>query len=514
MRTQMIGAWVVLALIVGLAGAFSDRAVAQTPTVIVIAQTQDMQTGDPHKTAVSHTYNVLSNIYDTLIARDAQYRLKPGLAVSWQRVEPTTWEFKLRRGVKFHNGEPFDARSVKFSIERALDPRTRWVGAGSFRPIKSVVVVDDFTVRILTDRPWPLLPRYMPFFGPRIVPPQYIEKFGDDVFARQPVGTGPYRLVTWARDDRVELAANGNYWGGEPRIGRVIIRTIPSESSRLAELLAGSVDLINLVSPEVFDAIRQSPRNKLVASPSAGIYFMALNLVNLPRDKPLADKRVRQAINLAIDRKAIIDGVMRGGVSPLATFCVGFSFGCDTAIPPFPFDPQRARVLLREAGHAAGFDFAISTTDGGYPQDRNITLAVADQLSKIGIRARVVVSEYSGQIQSVIDRKLREDAWFTRFTDYTGAAGGIPYRAFHPIGGYSLWVPGIPEVIDLMEKSELAVDEASIKEFLHRLQLAFKDEAPLIPLLTSPNVYGMKRDLEFTPRPDYLLTMFDAVWVR
>jgi ABC-type transport system substrate-binding protein len=126
----------------------------------------------------------------------------------------------------------------------------------------------------------------------------------------------------------------------------------------------------------------------------------------------------------------------------------------------------------------------------------------------------VVVSEYGGQIRSVIDRKLKEDAWFTRFTDYTGAAGGIPFRAFHPSGGYSLWIPGNPDVIDLMEKSEQAVDEAAMRDFLHRLQLAFKEEAPLIPLFTSPNAYGMKRDFEFVPRPDYLLPMFDATWNR
>jgi peptide/nickel transport system substrate-binding protein len=513
MNTRVLCAVVALCATLGLSVRYAGEAVAESPGVTV-AQTQDMETGDPQKTAVSHTYNVLSNIYDTLISRDAQYQLKPGLAVSWRQVEPATWEFKLRRGVKFHDGEPFDARAVKFSVDRALDPKTKWVGAGSFRPVKSVIVVDDYTVRIITDRPWPLLPRYMPFFGPWIVPPQYIEKYGEDAFARRPVGTGPYRLVSWARDDRVELAANPSYWAGPPRISRVIFRTIPSEPSRLAELLAGSVDLINLVSPEVYDAIRRSPRNKLVASPSAGIYFVPFNLVNIPRERPLADKRVRQAINFAIDRKAIINGVMHGGVFPLATFCIGFSLGCDTSIAPFSYDPQKARSLLREAGYANGVDFTISTTDGGYPEDRNISLAVADQLNKVGIRTRVMVDEYSGQIRSVIDRKLKEDSWFTRFTDYTGAAGGIAFRAFHPRGGYSLWIPGNPEIIDLMEKAELAVDEATIKDVLHRLQLAFKDEAPLIPLFTSPNVYGMKQELDFAPRPDYLLTMFDASWRR
>ena len=172
-----------------------------------------MLTGDPQKVVSTLTYNVLGNIYDGLIDRDRTLRLQPGLAVSWTMVAPTVWEFKLRRGVKFHDGEPFNAAAVKFTIGRALDPKTRWPGAGLLRGIKSVDVVDDLTVRMTTAQPWPLLPSYLAYYG-MMLPPQYVAQNGEDALAKHPVGTGPYRFVSWAKDDHVELEANPDVLGG------------------------------------------------------------------------------------------------------------------------------------------------------------------------------------------------------------------------------------------------------------------------------------------------------------
>src|SRR5262245_22493723 len=188
---------------------FSDAvpiAHAQVPDTLVVAQGVDMKTGDPHKTTLTHAVNVLVNLYDTLISRDANLALKPGLALSWRSVDPTTWEFKLRQGVKFHNGEPFNAQAVKYSFERMQDPKTKWPGTASIRLIKSVTVVDDSTVRFTTERPWPLLPRYLGYYG-MIVPPKLTES-SEDALVRHPVGTGAYKFVRWVKDDRVELEAS------------------------------------------------------------------------------------------------------------------------------------------------------------------------------------------------------------------------------------------------------------------------------------------------------------------
>jgi peptide/nickel transport system substrate-binding protein len=503
---------IIVALCVAvLSVAAPGLAPAQAPDSLVVAQGVDMQTGDPHKTTLTHAVNVLSNIYDTLIWRDASLALKPGLALSWRAVDPTTWEFKLRQGVKFHNGEPFNAQAVKFSFERMLDPKTKWPGAGALRLIKGVTVVDDATVRFTTERPWPLLPRFLGYYG-TIVPPGLLAQKGDDALVRHPVGTGPYRFAHWVKDDRVELEANPDFWGGKPKIGRVTFRAIPSESSRLAELLAGSVHLINLVPPELFKPIQDSSRAKLVEGRSLSVYFVIYNLVNIAKDRPLADRRVRQALNYAIDRQAILKSIMHGVGQSVATACTEVMLGCDPSVPPFPYDPERARALLREAGYPNGFDFSITTTSGAYPGDRDIALAVVDQLNRVGVRARANVTEYGVQLRTVQARQLAEDGWFTRFTDFFGLSTIIPFRAFYSKGEWSLWRPGHQAFDQLIESANVAGDEAQIRDISRRVQMLYKEEAPAITLFTAPNVYGMHPDLEWTPRPDLLLTMFDAGW--
>ena len=485
---------------------------AQTPDTLVVAQGVDMQTGDPHKTTLTHAVNVLVNLYDTLVSRDANLALRPGLALSWRSVDPTTWEFKLRQGVKFHNGEPFNAQAVKYSFERMQDPKTKWPGAASIRLIKSVTVVDDSTVRFATERPWPLLPRYLGYYG-MIVPPKLTES-SEDALVRHPVGTGAYKFVRWVKDDRVELEANPDYWAGKPRIGRVTFRAIPNESARLAELLAGSVHLINTVPPELFKPIQDSPKAKLVEGKSLSVYYVIYNLVNIAKERPLTDKRVRQALNYAIDRQAILASIMHNVGKPVATVCTDVMLGCDASITPFPYDPERAKALLREAGYPNGFDFTISTTSGAYPGDRDVTLAIADQLNKVGVRARANVTEYGVQLKTVQARQLTEDGWFTRFTDFFGVSTIIPFRAFYSPGEWSLWRPGNKEFDQLIEAANTAADEAQIRDISRKVQMLFKDEAPAIALFTAPNVYGMSPDLDWTPRADLVLPMFDAAWKK
>ena len=486
---------------------------AQTSRTLVVAQSADIATGDPAKNTGLATIAVLANIYDTLVHRDAALNLKPGLALSWQAVDPTTWEFTLRKGVKFHDGEPFNADAVKFSFDRMLDPKTRWPGAGSLQLIKAVTVVDDGTVRFTTSQPWPDMPRFLGYYG-MIVPPGYLKQNGEDALVRHAVGTGPYRFVRWVQDDRVEVEANPDYWGGRPKIGRVVFRVIPTDAPRVAELLAGSVQLANLLPPDLFSPLQISSKTKLVIGKSLSVFFVIYNLVNISKDKPLADPRVRQALNYAVDRQAILASVMHSVGTPVATFCSEVMVACDASISPFPYNPDRARALLREAGYPNGFDFTISGTSGTYPGDRDIGLAVADQLSRVGVRTKVNITEIGVQLRAVLDRKLPEDGWFTRFTDFFGISTIIPLRAFYSPGEWSQWRPGYAPFNQLVEAAQAAPDEAKLRDISKRLQVMYKDQVPAITLFTAPNANGMSRDLEWTPRPDLELTMFDASWRR
>jgi peptide/nickel transport system substrate-binding protein len=515
---MIVGSWrkivaVCTGVMLVLAAGSGAATQAQTSRTLVVAQSADMVTGDPAKNTGLATIAVLANIYDTLVRRDAALSLKPGLALSWRPVDATTWEFKLRKGVKFHDGEPFNADVVKFSFDRMLDPKTHWPGAGSLQLIKAVTVVDEGTVRFTTSQPWPDMPRFLGYYG-MIVPPGYLKQNGEDALIRHAVGTGPYRFVRWVKDDRVELEANPDYWGGRPKISRVVFRVIPTDAPRVAEMLAGSVQLANLMPPELFSPLQISSKTKLVIGKSLSVFFVIYNLVNIAKDKPLADPRVRQALNYAVNRQAILASVMHNVGAPVATFCSEVMEACDASIPPFPYNPDRARALLREAGYPNGFDFTISGTSGIYPGDRDIVLAVADQLNRVGVRTKVNTTEIGVQLKAVLDRKLPEDGWFTRFTDFFGISTIIPLRAFYSPGEWSQWRPGYAPFNQLVEAAQAAPDETKLRDVSKRLQLMYVDQVPAITLFTAPNANGISRDLEWTPRPDLELNMFDASWSR
>jgi peptide/nickel transport system substrate-binding protein len=185
---------------------------------------------------------------------------------------------------------------------------------------------------------------------------------------------------------------------------------------------------------------------------------------------------------------------------------------CDLSIPPFPYDPDKARALLREAGYANGFDFSISGTSGSYPGDRDIVLAVADQLNRVGVRTKVDITEIGVQLKAVLARELPQNGWFTRFTDFFGISSIIPLRAFYSPGEWSQWRPGDTSFNQLVEAAQAATDEAKLRDISKRLQVMYKEQAPAITLFGAPNANGMSADLEYTPRPDLELYLFDASW--
>ena len=257
-----------VALVIGLALlAWSGGALAAPQGQVVVAQGVDPTTLDPHWHEETPAYNVLLNIYDTLLFRDKNLNIIPWLATSWKLVNPTTWEFKLRQGVKFHNGEEFDAEAVKYSLDRLRDPELKNRQAANFRLVTSVDVVDKFTVRITTSKPFPTLENQLALRGAIVAPKHFKGK--DKVFAdRNPVGTGPYKFVRWAKDEQIVLEANPQWWGGAPKVKTLIFRPIPEHAVRVAALQAGEVDVAVNIPPHLVPIIDNHPR--LYISGSSG----------------------------------------------------------------------------------------------------------------------------------------------------------------------------------------------------------------------------------------------------
>src|SRR5713101_6354600 len=303
----------------GVAGALPQAlpGAAQAQTTqkreLVTAQGGDISKFDPHYSTSSNDIRVSYNLFDNLTSRHLDGKLYPGLATEWKLEGQTTWRFKLRQGVKLHNGDPYTSADAKFSIERTYDPAVKTMVATALSTIDRIEAPDPYTLVIHTKKPDPLLPARLAFYGGQIVPKKYIESVGGETFNAKPVGTGPVSFVSWVKDDKAVFDANPDYWGGRIDVDRWVMRAIPETTPRVAALLKGEVDIITQLPPDQEERIAASASTRVTGALYAGLYVLGVNSKRPPLDNPL----VKQALSLAIDREAIVKELWRGrGIIP------------------------------------------------------------------------------------------------------------------------------------------------------------------------------------------------------
>lgn len=283
---------------------------------IVIAEGVDVSNMDPQKASSSVDLNYCSTVFDNLLRRTGENEISPNLAESYRTVNPTTWEFKLRRGVLFHNGDPLTASDVAFSYNRTLHENNPLKAFS--RGLKAVIAVDPYTVHIITEKPDPNLPRRMAFAG-FIVPEKYILEKGKDYFTQHPVGTGRYKFVKRTVGDFIELEANDRYWGERPaKVRTLVFKAIPDARKRVEALIRGEVQIAAGIPPYAVSDIKKHPELDVRPGPSGRVVFIAFNLLN-PGGSPVSDVRVRRAISHAIDREAMIRDTLLGSARALDT---------------------------------------------------------------------------------------------------------------------------------------------------------------------------------------------------
>ncbi len=486
----------VLALLVALAGPRAHAA-----TQIVIGQGVDAITLDPQMSTQLQVMNLFWNIYDCLTVFDDALQLKPQLATEWKLVNPTTWQFKLRAGVKFHNGEPFDGESVKFHAERVSQPGKTSVTAG-FATIDKVEIVDPLTVNVITKKPDPLLPRRFAAYGCQIIPPKYTQQVGFPQLALKPVGTGPYRFVEWVKDSHITVEANGDYWGGKPGIDRVMWKPIPDNFARVAALVKGEVDLITNVPVDLVSTIKNSK--------TARVEWTVTNLIMAlvkgwdgPND-PTSNPRVRYAMSLAIDQKALIDKLLQGYGLPAASGIPNTDFGYNPEVKPYPYDPERAKKLLAEAGYPNGFTTSLKFAPGYIIMDKPILEAVSGMLAKVGITAKVEIVELAVRTRMFIDRKLT-GFMLADPASTLNDADGIVWRILHPSGllGGS-WEPAKEggEFFKMMEEARYSMDQNKRLQIYHKAAQMMHDDPPWLLLNQEPAIWGVSNKWNFKPRAE------------
>ena len=456
---------------------------------IVIAIGGDPSTLDPQAADDGNERAVNDNIYETLIARDPKtMELVPSLAESWKELDATTWEVKLHQGIKFHNGEPFNAEAAAFSINRVINPEYKSEQISFFSTITEAKAIDDTTLQVITIGPDPTLPARL--YWLKMVPPQYAT---DADFGTKPVGTGPYKFVEWVRDDHVTLEANPDYWGAtKPTIAKVTIRPIKEEVTRLAALKAGEVDLVRGLIPEYVSEVP-----KALSTP--GLEFPWLRLNTLVG--PLTDKRLRQAINYALNKEELAQSLYSGYAVPAdGQILTPGHFGYNPNVKAYPFDLEKAKQLIQEAGYN-GEEIEFVGEAGRWLKDKELIEAVAQQLREAGLNIKVNIVEWSQWLDLLFAGADKAPViQFSAHSNELLDADRTLSAMFESTGSQTAYKN--PQFDQLVDAARTETDLAKRADEYHQaVQIAY-DDAAIGFLLNLKDIYGMTQRVEWTPRLD------------
>ena len=508
-----------LLVLVALAG-FTTAALAQDLRIGLAAEPTAM---DPHYHNLSPNNSLLSHIFESLVDQDERQRMKPGLAESWKVIDPTTWEFKLRRNVRFHDGTPFTADDVIFSFERAPNVEGSPSSFGIYARGKQFVKVDDHTLHVKTKEPYPLMPNDVSQVF--IVSRKHGQgaKTPDYNSGKAAIGTGPFRFVEYTPGNRIVVQRNEQYWGEKPVWQRVVFRGIKSDPSRVAALLAGDVDLIDQVPTADLERLKKDPKVTIAQVVSNRIIYLHMDHFRddspfvqgkdgKPIKNPLRDVRVRRAISMAIDRDAIVKRVMEGDAIKAGQLLPEGFFGVSKKLKPVDYDPNGAKKLLAEAGLPNGFRLTIHSPNDRYPNDARIAEAVGQMLSRIGIDTQVVTMTQGVFFRDAStggpDKTPKFSFILVGWGSGTGEASSplksliATYDRDKGMGASNRGRYSNPQVDKLINEALATVDDAKRADLLARATEAAIEDVAIIPLHYQVNTWAMRRGFTYQPRTD------------
>jgi peptide/nickel transport system substrate-binding protein len=470
---------------------------------LILVQGVDAESLDPHVTTSGASKGMMWAMYDKLLERSPTMELIPWLAVSWEAVDDTTWEFKLRDEVYFHNGEKFSGDHVRDTIARFKDPELKNVYAGQLAPVTEVEVVDPLTVHIKTEKPFALLAEVLAAYCEML--PQAITS-GEVDAGQQAIGTGAYEFVEWTPGDRMVMdAAERPHFSGQPRLERLIWRPVSEGTTRVVELKTGQAHIVTPVDPLQVDEIEADPETRAETFRNLSSQIIVLSPL---RVEALQDVRVRQALNYATDVDTIIQTVMGNAVYRLAgPFGPGIP-GHDAEMEPYPYDPERARELLAEAGYADGFDLVLTSPNGRYLNDTLASEAIAGMWTEVGVRTTVQVMDWSPFVEGVLG-KTHEAFFFLQI--------GVPLDAslsinFHSGREGAAWQGyDNAEVNQIIDEAVTVLDATERNEMYKRLGQIVYDEVPWVFLWNPRGIFGVREEVQgWEPNQDGIIRLLDV----
>jgi peptide/nickel transport system substrate-binding protein len=492
-----------LALVGGLFSLHYSPVGAQAvPRQLRIAVGIDADTFDPAGQTTTTVANMVDYMFETLVDLDpVKNEIAPRLATRWQiSRDGLTYTFTLRRGVTFHDGTPFNAAAVKFTFERLLDPRVRVPLRFLVTPIKSVEAVDDHTVRFTLSKPTPTFLADLTTTQHAILSPTAVARAGDR-WSVAPIGggTGAYMFKEWRRGDSILIERNPAYWGKKPVFDEVLFRVVPDAGTRLAQLLAGDVHQAMLPPAPDVKGLRRNPRVTVVEAPSDRIIFVVMN----NQWGPFRDVRVRQAMNYAVNKKAILASILFDLGTMEASACPSMMFGSHPVQPGgWPFNPIKAKQLLAEAGYKDGFDVEFFAPTGRYIQDFQFAQAIAAQLRNVNVRASVSTMDWPSYVAMITTPPERTRVqmivlgWAWPVLDCDGVLYGQFHSSNHPPRGLAPAYYKNEKVDQLLDRSRSETDPTKRKALLREAQEIIWNEAPWIFLWSQKWYVATVKNLE------------------
>ena len=487
-------------LVAALLTLWTNLADAQPQGELRVAIPWTPENLDPTMNLSSFRAMVGVSMFDSLVGRDAENRIVPQLAESWRFVDDVTLQLKLRKGVVFHDGEPFNAEAVRFTFQRVLDPEQKSPNRANVAEIARIDIVDDYTVNLITRQPYaPLVNRLIDF---AIVPPKYVQEKGNQGIALKPVGTGSYRFVELIKDDRMVVEAFDRHWRGTPKIKRIIYKPIPEPFTRATALRNNEVDLVTTIPPSLARELEKASGIRVQRVPSTWIIYLGLNALK----KPLSDMRVRQALNYATDVDTIIKTVLEGNGRRLDGPLTPQMFGYDASVKGYVPDAARARKLLSEAGYPDGLEIVLDSPAGRYQGDKEIAEALGGQWQRAGFKPKVQVAEWGAYFKRYLGKQF-QDAYLLGL----GGAMQDADELYNLVSSKGRGLYYKSERVDtLFDLGRSTMDSGKLRQVYRDLQRAMIEDATWVFLLQQVDIYASRDRLAWTPRPDQWMPLQDA----
>ncbi|TBX23018.1 ABC transporter substrate-binding protein [Nioella sediminis] len=515
-RRALLAAVAASALAIG-----ANPAAAQTPPgVLVVGQVAEPQALDPHAVTAVNDFRILMNVYDGLVRyASGTLEVEPALATSWEISEDgTVYTFTLREGVSFHDGSAFNAEAVVFNFDRMLDENHPYHDTGPFplsfffSAVEEVEALDDMTVQFTLNAPYAPFLSNLAYPTGLIVSPAAVMEHGAE-FGRNPSGTGAFVFEEWRANEAVVVTGNPDYWGGAPALEAVVFRPITDANTRVAEMLAGGIDMMVEVPPVALSEFG-GDSFQIVEQAGPHVWFLILNAL----EGPFADVRVRQAANYAINKEAIVNDVLEGtaavaaGPTPPA-----FAWAYNNDLEPYPYDPDRARELLAEAG-VENPEITFYVTEGGSGMLDPVAMGTAIQadLEAVGFDVTIETYEWNtflGRVNPGLEGEadMAEMAWMTNDPDT------LPYLALRTDawpdqGGFNSGYYSNPEVDALLEEARTSTDQDRRAELYRQMQVIVQEDAPWVFVANwVQNAVTSDRVENFALEPSFFLLLHDVV---